>query len=220
MLRFQLARGPDTHGHTRASLVTILMITGAHDDARAAAAGLLEEVEATCNPHMLAFTLLAEGYAFRHTDSERALDALRRGLVIAQETGNRSDESALAGALCRLEAERGDPLAALKYFPVAIRNYHDAGNTTTVRVPLAALAAFFDRVERHESAATIAGFVFSPLTAAWVPELRTAIAHLRSVLGDACYESLAGAGESMTTAEMVRYAYAHIDQARAEMLNQ
>ena len=48
-------------------------------------------------------------------------------------------------------------------------------------------------------------------------ELGTAITHLRDVLGEATYESLARKGETMTTAEMVTYAYDQIDQARAEL---
>ena len=66
-------------------------------------------------------------------------------------------------------------------------------------------------------AATIAGFAFNPLTAAWVPEINPAIAHLREVLGDQTYESLARKGETMTTAAMVTYAYDQIDQARTEL---
>ena len=86
------------------------------------------------------------------------VDALRRGLVIAQDSGNRANESHLADSLARLEAKYGDPLAALDYFTLAIRNYHDSGNTTMIRSPLAVLAAFFDRLGRYEPAATIAGF--------------------------------------------------------------
>ena len=50
-----------------------------------------------------------------------------------------------------------------------------------------------------------------------VPEITTAIAHLRDVFGEATYESLARKGETMTTTEMVAYAYDQIDQARAEL---
>jgi hypothetical protein len=45
----------------------------------------------------------------------------------------------------------------------------------------------------------------------------SAIAHLRNLLGDQTYDSLAREGETMTTAEMVAYAYDQIDQARAEL---
>ena len=41
--------------------------------------------------------------------------------------------------------------------------------------------------------------------------------HLREVLGDQNYESLARKGELMTTAAMATYAYDQIDQARAEL---
>jgi Protein of unknown function (DUF3024) len=47
--------------------------------------------------------------------------------------------------------------------------------------------------------------------------LTTAIAHLRDVLGDQAYESLARKGETMTTAAMATYAYDQIDQARTEL---
>ena len=149
-------------------------------------------------------------------DPVRARDALRRGLAIAHDSGNRTNESHLAALLSRLEADSGDPLAAFDYAIVAIRNFHDSGNTANMRVALAILAAFLDRLGRYESAATIAGFAFNPLTAAGVPEIGTAITHLRDVLGDPIYESLAHKGETMTTAEMATYAYDQIDQARAD----
>lgn len=38
------------------------------------------------------------------------------------------------------------------------------------------------------------------------------MAHLREVLGDETYESLANAGGNMTTAAMAAYAFAQIDQ--------
>ena len=106
-----------------------------------------------------------------------------------------------------LEATHGDPLAAFEYLAVAIRNYHDAGNSTNLRPTLSFLAAILDRIGRYESAATVAGFaVVSPLATMWTPELGTAITHLRSVLGDQTYELLAHKGEMMTTAEMATYA--------------
>jgi len=147
-----------------------------------------------------------------------APDAARRGLVIARDSGNRYTETLLADGVSHLEAEHGDPLAALDCVTLAIGNFHDAGNTTGVHVALASLAALFNRLGRHEPAATMAGFaVVSPLTATGLPEFNTAIAHLREVLGGPAYESLARAGETMSTAAMATYAYAQIDQARAEL---
>jgi hypothetical protein len=99
---------------------------------------------------------------------------------------------------------------------MAIRNHHDSGNHTHVRLDLAELAVILHRLRRHESAATIAGFALTPLTKGH-PELNVAITHLREVLGDQTYEALTHKGEAMTTAAMVTYAYDQIDQARTEL---
>jgi capsule polysaccharide export protein KpsE/RkpR len=56
--------------------------------------------------------------------------------------------------------------------------------------------------------------VWTPRSA---PPINNAIADLREVLGNQTYESAARKGETMTTAEMVAYAYDQIDQARAEL---
>jgi hypothetical protein len=215
--RAQLARGRDTHTFTRAALVAALTIAGAGEEARAAANGLIEAAEATHNPYLLAYGLHACGYAFRDADPVRALEAMRRGLVIAQDSGNRFVESQLATNLSRLEPEHGDPLAALDHITLAIRNFYDSGNVAYIRFALATLAVVLERLGRLEPAATSAGFALNFLTASTVPELTTTITHLREVLGEATYESLARKGETMTTAAMVAYAYDQIDQARTEL---
>ncbi len=217
--RAQLAFGRDTHGITRAFLIVALTVAGCGEQARAATDGLLEVAEATGNPAALSFALYAYGYAFGDADPAAALDAQRRGLVIAQESGNRNTETRIAGSLARLEAEYGDPLAALDYVALAVRNFHDAGNTTMIRFPLTVLTALFDRLGRAEPAATIAGFAFSPLTATANPELARAIADLRGVLGNQAYESLAQKGAATTTAAMVSYAYDQISQARTGLID-
>ena len=89
--------------------------------------------------------------------------------------------------------------------------------TTRATPPGCILAALFDRLGRHEPAATIAGFAISPLTTTALPEFNRAIAHLREVLGDQTYESLARKGETMTIAAIAAYAYDQIDQARTEL---
>ena len=66
---------------------------------------------------------------FPDADPVGALDAFRRGLVIAQNSGNRAPESILAYTLGATEAEHGDPLAALRLPHLSIRNCHDSGNT-------------------------------------------------------------------------------------------
>jgi predicted ATPase/class 3 adenylate cyclase len=215
--RAQLARGRDTHTVTRSVLVLALTVAGAGEEARAAAKGLIDAAEATHNPFAFAYALYAYGYAFGDADPAGALEAVSRGLVIAQDSGNRVIESQLATVLSPLEAEHGDPQAALDHITPAIRNFYDSGNVGFIRSALATLAVFLDRLGRLEPAATIAGFAFSPLTASSFPQLSTAITHLRDVLGDQTYESLARKGETMTTAAIATYAYDQIDQARAAL---
>jgi hypothetical protein len=215
--RARLARGLDTHGLTTVGLLMGLTVTGPFHEAMAVANGLIDAAEATDNPYVLSIALLAYGWAVYDADPVRSLAAQRRGMLIARDSGNRATLSHLATNLCRVEAQHGDPLAAFDYFSLAIGNYHDSGNTYMIRGPLGFLAAFFDRLGRYEPAGTIAGFAVTFPVPAVMPELNTAIAHLREVLGDQTYESLARKGETMTTAAMVTYAYDQIDQARTEL---
>ena len=112
--------------------------------------GLIEAAEATGNPYMRSIALTAYGVAFRDADPVGALNAVGRGLVIAQDSGNGATASILANSLGRLEAEHGDTASAFDHLTLAIRNYHNAGDTTTIRVPLAVLAVLFDRHGRCE----------------------------------------------------------------------
>jgi hypothetical protein len=215
--RTELARRQDSHVQVRACLVYALTFAGSGAEAMVAANGLIAAAEASRNPCMLSLALCAFSFAFREADPMRALDACRRGLVIAQESGNRFKESNLALSLARLEAEHSDTASALDHVALSIRNYYDSGNNTRMRSPFAILAALFDRLGRSEPAAIIAGFALSPLSAAAAPVITTAIAHLRKVLGDETYESLARKGEAMSTPAMVTYAYDQIDQARTQL---
>ena len=100
-----------------------------------AANGLIDAAEASGNPWVLAYTLSVCGVAFRDTDSGRALEALRRGVLISQDSGNRFFETKFSYWLCGLEAEQGDQAAALEYLAVAIRNNHESGNVRHVAQP-------------------------------------------------------------------------------------
>ena len=215
--RAQLARRRDTPVLIRSWLVVALAVAGSGGEAMDRADGLIEAAEATGNPGSLAGALWAYGMAFRDADPVGALNALGRGLLIAQDSGNRAYVSVLAPFLARLEAEHGDTVSAFDHLTLVIRNFHNAGDPTTIRVPLAVLAVLFDRLGRYEPAATIAGFALSPLAAVGVPEITTAITHLRDVLGEPTYESLAHKGETMTTAAIAAYAYDQIDEARTEL---
>ncbi len=217
LCRAQLARRRDNHVNIRAWLIVALVIAGTAEEARDSADGLIESAEATGNPLLLAWALGAHGLAFRDPDPLAARNDLRRGLMIAQDSGNRTLASSLAPYLARHEAEHGDTVSAFDHLTLSIRGFHDSGNPASIRIPLAVLTVLFDRLGRYEPAATIAGFALSPFSASGVPEIAAAITHLRDVLGEAAYESLAHNGETMTISAVANYAYDQIEQARAAL---
>jgi hypothetical protein len=216
--RAQLTRSGDTNTFARANLVAALYATDSADEAMETANGLLDAAEAIGNPWLFAYALTVCGVIFRDTDPDAALEAMRRGVLTAHDSGNRLYETTFSYWLAGLEAEYGDRVAALDYLAVAIRNHHESGNVGMLHIPLAILAALLDRLGRYEPAATIAGFAaVNPMAAATLPEFGTAIPRLRDVLGEATYESLARKGETMTIAAIATYAYDQIDQARTEL---
>ena len=217
LCRTVITRTPGAHTYTRSCLVLALTVAGDSDEAVAASQCLLAAADATDNPHMACFALLAYGYAQTAADPAAAYETLRRGLTIAQDSGNRTYESHLAGILSRLAATYGDPRDAFDFLTLAIRHYSDSGSFPLLGSPLAILAALLDRLGHHEPAATISGFAATPFGRATVPEITTTITHLRDVLGDQTYESLARKGETMTRAAVATYAYDQIDQARTEL---
>jgi predicted ATPase len=217
-----MASGHDYHQLSRACVVIALMSAGRHKEAMSLATGIVEVAEATRNPYAISFALLAYGMACSVDDPQHALSALRRGLAVAHDSGNRANVSYLAMAMAmtlfRTEAEPGDQSVALDNITVAIRNYFDAGNVAQIRPALALLVTFLDRQGRLEPAATIAGFAsVSPSSAPAIFEFGAAIAHLRDVLGAQTYESLARTGEAMTVATVVAFAYDQIDRVRREL---
>ncbi len=216
--RTYLESGLDTHSLTKAALVNALTMAGSAEEAIAAADGIVAAAEATNNPWVLTYALLCYGMAYQNADPQRALAALRRALEVSQHSGNRANESHLAHLLAGLEVRHGDPVAALAYIALAIRNYHDAGSVAFIHTPLASLAILLRRLGRFQEAATIIGFAAqNPISVALYPDLHDLIGELREVLGDRTYESLARKGETMNPAEMVTYAYDQIDQARTEL---
>jgi predicted ATPase/class 3 adenylate cyclase len=200
----------------RTSLVMALNFLGKGDEARAASHGLLAAADVTENPSTACMALLAHGLAYHDADPAAAYDALRRALTIAQESGNRQMEAA-SSTVWLVAAPDRDPLECFEYLNVLIRRYHEVGNMALLQNPLAILASLLDRLEHHEQAAIVSGFAASPFTRVSHPQLNPTIDHLRDVLGDESYESLARTGETMTTADMVAYAFDQISQARTTL---
>ena len=160
----------------------------------------------------------AYGWAHRDVDPAAAYDALRRGLTIAQDSGNRQ----IGVDIC------GDPGAARRDTrrPAGRLRLPDPGHPPLLRlrqllhlrIPLAILAALFDRLGRYEPAATISGFAANAsLARTSFPRSTPTHQHLREVLGDEVYESLARTGETHDQRRDGDLRLRQIERARAEL---
>ena len=118
------------------------------------------------------------------------------------------------GNLARLAVLHGGPTEAFDFIATSIRSYFDAGNFALL------LASYFDRLGDYEPAAMISGFSTTTFARSYYPEIDAAIAHLREILGNDTYESLARTGATMTNAAMAKYAFEQIDRARANLVDE
>ena len=99
-----------------------------------------------------------------------------------------------------------------RLFSTSIDSFHRAGNIVFLAATLASLAVFFDRSGRAEVAAVVYGASTRQASIGLVPTLGLAIAHLRSVLGEARFEELVAEGSAQETAEAVRFAQLQIER--------
>jgi predicted ATPase len=209
------ARGQELAGPT---LVFALVMTGAHDEATALSDDLFNFADRAVNPMSNTGALLAYGHTHANAAPAAAYEALRRGLAVAQDSGNLQMESVLALSLSNVAARNASPLEAFNFVASAIRTYYDSGTLIFVSGAMGVLVALLDRFERYEAAATISAFAEGPVARGTYPEIDTAIAHLRDVLGDEPYESLASAGMAMSNAAAAKFALEQIDQMRAHLM--
>jgi hypothetical protein len=192
-----------------------LTLAGRDGEARALAPKVVEAAEPRRNPFFLAYALLAYAMACRDTDPTAVMAAWppSPGLDLARRSGNSRVQSNLQIILADLEVGHGQRHDALDLLESAITSYHDSGDMLSLRSPLASLAVCLDRMSQYEAAATIAGNATTSLTVAVVRALPAATAHLRQVLGDQTFETLASHGAALEPTDLVRYALEQIDHA-------
>jgi predicted ATPase/class 3 adenylate cyclase len=217
MCRNTIADSTDPHILTRAHLAMTLAMIGAPDEAIEESETLRNADSVTENPAFVSWALLAYGYVRHTADPASAFEAHRLSLKIARETGNRLLETYNIGNLSRLAARHGEPAETFDFIAMSIRNYFDAGNLSLLPQAMAVLAHYFDRLGHYEAAATISGFSTTTFARSYFPEIDDAITHLRDVLGNDSYESLANAGAAMTNAAIANYALRQIDLVRANL---
>jgi hypothetical protein len=217
LCRNVIARGGGPHLFARSGLVSALAISDHFDEAREAPQALPAAAEASSNPQQACFALFAYGVARRYSDPPAAYEALSRALRIAQDCGNRQEESYTALSLAWLAVKQAQPADAFDNLVLAIRTRHDAGSFRLMDSPLAIFVMLFDQLGMCEPAATVTAKAVTPLSQLAYPELTAAIDHLREVLGDAEYEELDRAGAGMSNAAIAAYALGQFEHARVHL---
>jgi predicted ATPase len=190
---------------------------GRSDEARAIADQTLTAAHAHGNPVWIALALTGSGRAFAGTDPDRALSALRQGLVYARQHRLPYFEALLAREAAVLETVYGPLEQALTLFDSAIDSFHRAGLVVWVATLLADLAVLFDRVERPEVAATCYGAATHQGGAHQVPNLPAAVDHLRAGLGEEAFDGCVAVGAAMEIGDAVRYARDQTQTARRQL---
>ena len=193
-------------------LTWALPAVGRADEAKAIADETVDAARLYGNPFWIGWALGGYGRAFADSAPVQALDALREGLRYAREHRLGFWEANLAQDAARLEASHGELGDALALFSTSIDSFHRAGNIVFLAATLASLAVFFDRFGRAEVAAVVYGASTRQASIGLVPTLGLAIAHLRSVLGEARFDELVAEGSAQETAEAVRFAQLQIER--------
>ncbi len=205
---------------SQALLAWALINSGATEDAMAAVEGLPAAADMSDNPQYKVLALTSYSWAFSDIDPAAAYETGRRAMAIARDSGNRYVETTIFLGVSRLAVSHGDPIEAIGLLVHATNSYYDTGSSLLVPGPLALIGVLLDRFGRCETAATIMGFAERPATRTTFPETASTIAHLRTMLGDETYESLASDGASMTTTAAVTYALNQIEGMRADLLSE
>ena len=215
--RTMISKGSGPHILPRVHMAMTLFMTGAQDEALAASEDLRHADRDTQNPALICWALIGYGTIRWDTDPACALEAHRLGMKIARESGNRLLESYHTGNVGRLTAIHGDPREALDLIATSIRSYLDTGNYFLLPQPMAVLAQLFDRIGSYEPAAMLSGFAETSFATSYFQDTEITITHLREVLGDEAYTTLADRGRFMTSSAFAKYAFEQINKVRAEL---
>jgi predicted ATPase len=210
-------RYSDKFDYIGPNLVFALIFAGAEAEAKAAAEKLVSTAGANDNPTLQCAAFYVYGHMIGRSDPVAAAEPLRKALKTAQSVCNRQLESVTSFELANVAAMTGDALGALDYIALSVSSYYDSGSSSYVSGPVGILVAFLDELGQYEQAATISGFSGSAIPLIYNPQIGSAHAHLREVLGNEQYEALSGIGAGMTNAAMAGYALEQIDQARAQL---
>ena len=201
----------------RAFLHYVLAPFGEAEEATATAADTVALTKAAGFPSSVAIALAGTGRAFATRDPIASLAAFEEGLEIARACRSRVFEALIFSEIAGLQARHGDPVNALKTFLQMLVVWRGATELMIVSTGLSNLIVLLDRLGYLVAAATLLGHLAKDMEfGAFVPELKAAGEHLRTVLDQAAYDTASRRGSAMLLEDAVAFAEVEVRQALAE----
>jgi predicted ATPase/DNA-binding SARP family transcriptional activator len=169
------------------------------DNAAAAADEVCARAEALGAPWAVAYASYNAGEVRLERSPDEALPHLRRAVRLARTAGDRFTAAAAGLSATSIEVRTGDASAALTDLAELLDEWHRAGSWNSTWLTMRLCIDVFVRLGEHKAAAQLLGAMHASTTAgpaygADAERLVQAEATLRSGLGDAVYDALAGSG--------------------------
>jgi len=205
---------------SRAMLAVFLWSSGEHRAAIELAESALRGARSIGNPGRTALALYALAYTLQDDDPARAVACLREQIDASDQMRWNSIAGSCWALLCRVEANHGDPTAAIESARTAIRHFAEYGNRIMTVFTLKHSANAFRRAGNPDVAAILLGWVDQQPqrgTAGEEGELyERQQAETRDELGIEEYAILTARGAAMSYDEIVEYALQQADQLMPE----
>jgi tetratricopeptide (TPR) repeat protein len=200
---------------SRTNLAIFLWSSGEHQAAIELAESALRGARSIGNPGRTALALYALAYTLQDDDPARAVACLREQIDASDQLRWNSATGACWMLLCRVEANHGDPTAALESARTAIRYLAETGNRIMTVFALKHSANAFRQAGHPDVAAILLGWVDQQ------PQRGTAgeegemyerqQTETRDELGPDEYDALTARGAAMSYDEIVEYTLQQAD---------
>ena len=204
-------------GYGLSSYVDGLQSAGRIDEALAITEESVAVARSLGNPYWIAYSLWIAGMAFSRAEPRRALAAWDEGMTVVRDQHVQFFQGFIARDAARLHTSDGEPAAALGLFAEAIAAFQRAGNVPQLVITLASVPALFERLGRHDPAATLVGALTNePSSARHVPELAELGDRSGRELGPTRNGQLTADGAALDLGEAAVYARQQIEVARRD----
>jgi tetratricopeptide (TPR) repeat protein len=200
---------------SRATLAVFLWMSGEHQAAIELAENALRGARSIGSPTLTSLSLYSLAYTLQDDDPSRAVACLREQIDASDQLRWDAMTGLCWMMLCRVEANHGDPTAAIESARTAIRHFVETGYRIQAVMTLKVSAAAFRRAGHPDVAAILLGWVDQQPqrgTAGEEGELyERQQAETRDVLGPDEYDAFTARGAAMSYDEIVEYTLQQAD---------